>query len=316
MNNFARIMLLSIFSLAISTNIGAQTVFNTSSEVISKSDQKKNPETVTATTTETTATTDKTDKTDKIESTTDTASADFPDDDITDDTKDPLERFNRAMFMFNDKLDYYLIKPVAEIYNDIVPRPLNKGIHNFFNNLGEVPTIINDFLQFNFFQGFRDIARFSINSTIGIGGFFDLATRMQLPYFQNDFGLTLARWGYKDSSYLVLPVFGSNTIRDGIFGLPVDYFEFSVYPYIRPQSTRFQLLTLFMVDHRASLLQFEPVLEEAAIDKYVFMRNAYMQHRAFQIEQVQHLSFKEHMQNKDEANGGEKVQESVNKSIT
>jgi phospholipid-binding lipoprotein MlaA len=207
--------------------------------------------------------------------------------------KDPLERINRVMFVFNDKLDFYLIKPVAQLYNAIIPKPLNKGIHNFFNNLGELPTIANDLLQLNFFQMTNDTARLIINSTMGIGGLFDIATRMRLPYFQNDFGLTLARWGYANSNYIVLPVFGSYTIRDGL-GIPVDYFAFSVYPYVNPQSTRYQLLMLFMVDHRANLLQFEPVLEEAAIDRYVFMRNAYMQHRAFQIEQVKHLGYKEH----------------------
>jgi phospholipid-binding lipoprotein MlaA len=113
-----------------------------------------------------------------------------------------------------------------------------------------------------------------------------------LPYFQNDFGLTLAAWGYKDSNYLVLPFLGPNTIRDGL-GTTLDYFEFTVYPYIEPPSRRYQVLGLYMVDHRANLLQFEPVMEEAAIDKYVFMRNAYMQHRAFQIEQIKHLSYKD-----------------------
>lgn len=211
--------------------------------------------------------------------------------------KDPYEKFNRAMFTLNDKLDIYLMKPVAEVYNAIVPIPLNKGIHNFFNNLGEVPTIINDLLQFNLYQMSKDVARLSINSTMGIGGLFDMATRMNLPYFQNDFGLTLAHWGYKNSNYLVLPVLGSNTIRDGLIGMPVDYFEFTVYPCIKPQSTRFGLLVLFMVDHRANLLQFDPVLEEVAIDRYVFMRNAYMQHRSFQIEQIKHLGFKDRNNN-------------------
>lgn len=213
-----------------------------------------------------------------------------------EDSKDPLERINRAFFTFNDKLDYYIFKPIAELYNAIMPKPLNKGVHNFFNNLGELPTIANDVLQFNFFQMTNDVWRFGINSTLGVGGLFDLATRMNLPYFQNDFGLTLARWGYRDSSYLVLPLMGSNTIRDGI-GIPVDYFEFSVYPHIHPKSTRFEVLGLFFVDHRANLLQFESVLEEAAIDKYVFMRNAYMQHRRFQIDQVNHLGYNERAKN-------------------
>lgn len=231
-----------------------------------------------------------------VQDSTDSDQSDISDDlDEAANVKDPLEGFNRVMFTFNDKLDIYLIKPVAQFYNAIMPKPLNQGIHNFFNNLGEIPTIANDLLQFNFFQMSKDIARLAINSTLGIGGLFDMATRMHLPYFQNDFGLTLAYWGYKNSSYLVLPFLGSNTIRDGI-GIPVDYFEFTVYPYLKPQSARYQLLGLYVIDHRANLLQFEPVLEEAAIDKYVFMRNAYMQHRAFQIDQVKHLGYKDRVE--------------------
>lgn len=205
--------------------------------------------------------------------------------------KDPLERVNRAFFTFNDKLDTYLVKPIAELYNAIMPKPLNKGVHNFFNNLGEIPTIANDLLQFNFFQMTNDVWRLVINSTLGVGGFVDMATRMNLAYFQNDFGLTLSYWGYEDSNYFVLPFFGPSTIRDGFIGMPVDYFGFSVYPLIQPKSTRYGVLGLYTIDNRANLLQFEPVLEEAAIDKYVFMRNAYLQHRAFQRDQVKHLGY-------------------------
>lgn len=209
--------------------------------------------------------------------------------------KDPLEKFNRAMFTFNDTFDTYFMKPVAEVYTAIVPKPLNKGIHNVFINLSELGTIANDILQFNFYQMGKDTSRFVINTTMGIGGLFDIAERMHLPHFHNDFGLTLARWGYKDSSYLVLPFLGPNTIRDGI-GIPVDYYGFSVYPYIEPQSRRFQVLALFFVDYRSNRLEFDPLLEEAAVDKYVFMRNAYMQRRAFQIEQIKHLSYKDRHQ--------------------
>lgn len=215
---------------------------------------------------------------------------DVADDDAVSD-KDPLERVNRPIFIFNDKLDTYLIKPIAEIYNAIMPKPLNKGVHNFFNNLGELPTIANDLLQFNFFQMTNDVWRLVINSTLGFGGFVDMATRMNLPYFQNDFGLTLSYWGYENSDYFVMPFLGPSTVRDGIIGMPVDYFAFTVYPQIQPKSTRYGVLALFTIDSRANLLQFEPVLEEAAIDKYVFMRNAYMQHRAFQRDQVKHLGY-------------------------
>lgn len=210
--------------------------------------------------------------------------------------RDPLEKLNRVIFTFNDTLDIYFIKPVAEFYNDVVPKPVNKSIHNFFNNLSELPIIANDLLQFNFYQMIRDITRFAINTTIGVGGFFDMATLMDLPYSENDFGLTLAHWGYQDSTYLVLPFLGPSTIRDGI-GIPVDYFGFSIYPHVQPQSTQYQLLALYFIDHRANLLRVEPILEEVAIDKYVFTRHAYMQHRAYQIEKIKQLGYKEQKKN-------------------
>lgn len=202
--------------------------------------------------------------------------------------KDPYEKFNRAMFSFNDKLDKFILKPAATLYNKIMPKPLNQGIHNFFNNIGELPTIADDVLQLHFYQMTNDLWRLGINSTVGIGGLFDVASRMGLPYYANDFGLTLAYWGYTDSNYLVLPFFGPNTVRDGI-GIPVDYYGFSVYPYIDPTSLRYEIYALAVVDRRAQLLQFQSVFEEAAIDRYVFMRNAYMQRRAWQIQKNQQL---------------------------
>jgi phospholipid-binding lipoprotein MlaA len=223
------------------------------------------------------------------------AESDIPSDEMELDNlsqQDPLERINRVIFTFNDTVDIYLMKPVAKLYNAIVPKPLNKGIHNFFNNLDEVTVIINDALQFNFYQMVKDTTRLVINSTFGIGGLFDIAAQMNIPRFQNDFGLTLASWGYRNSSYLVVPFLGPYTIRDGI-GLGVDYFAFSVYPYIEPDSRRYQVLGLYFVDHRANLLQLEPILEEAAVDKYVFMRNAYFQHRIYQVERLKRVGYKD-----------------------
>lgn len=204
--------------------------------------------------------------------------------------KDPLEGFNRAMFTLNDKIDIFILKPVATVYNKIMPRPLNKGIHNAFFNINTIPTVADDLLQANFYQATNDIWRIGINTTIGIGGLFDIAERMKLKPYSNDFGLTLARWGYTDSNYLVLPFFGPNTIRDAI-GLPVDYFGFSVYPYITPPSLRYEIYGLGVIDRRAQLLKFQEVMEEASYDKYVFIRSAYMQRRAYQIEENNHRSY-------------------------
>lgn len=199
---------------------------------------------------------------------------------------DPLQRVNRAFFKFNDTFDHYFMKPVAKVYNAIVPKPLNRGINNFFNNLTEIGNVANDVLQFNFKQMANDAWRFTINSTFGLAGFMDIATRMSLPYRRNDFGLTLAKWGYQRSAFFVIPFLGPSNIRDSI-GMLVDYFTFSVYPFIEPPSLRYQTLALLYVDRRANLLPLEPVFAEAAINKYVFQRNAYMQYRSFQIAQGQ-----------------------------
>lgn len=198
--------------------------------------------------------------------------------------KDPYEKFNRAMFSFNDNIDTYIMKPVATFYNTIMPRPLNEGVHNFFNNINNLPTIADDLLQANFQQAASDTWRFTINSTIGILGFFDVAERIQLKQYNNDFGLTLAKWGYRDSNYLVLPFWGPSTIRDGI-GLPVDYFAFSVYPYIYPDKTRYGIYLLGAVDVRTQLLKYQDVMDVVALDRYTFVRNAYMQKRAYMIKQ-------------------------------
>lgn len=205
---------------------------------------------------------------------------------------DPYQKFNRAMFSLNDRLDIYFLKPVATFYNKIMPKPLNEGVNNFFRNIRELPTIANDLLQANFYQATKDFWRLAINTTVGVGGLFDIATRMNLPYYENDFGLTLSTWGYRQSNYLVLPFWGPNTLRDGI-SLSVDYFAFSIYPHINPTTTRYELYALGVLDRRAQLLQYQSVFDEAAIDKYAFVRNAYLQRRAFQIEQNAHLSYQD-----------------------
>jgi phospholipid-binding lipoprotein MlaA len=197
-----------------------------------------------------------------------------------DITKDPYEGFNRVVYRFNDTLDRFVLKPIATGYNAIMPKPLNQGIHNVFLNLNNIPIIVNDFLQAEFYQATSDLWRLGINTTIGIGGLFDVASRMQLKQNTNDFGLTLAKWGYRNSNYLVLPFLGPSTVRDGI-GIPVDYFAFSVYPYIHPDQTRYEIYALSVVDRRAQALQYQEIFEEAAYDKYVFIRNAYLQRRVY-----------------------------------
>ena len=202
---------------------------------------------------------------------------------------DPLETFNRAMFHFNDIMDTVILKPVARAYNTVLPKPVVKGIGNFFSNIDTLPTVANDVLQGNFYQAANDAWRLGVNTTVGILGFFDVATQMGLEPNKEDFGLTLARWGWENSTYIVLPFFGPSTIRDGI-GLPVDYYYLSVYPHIHPTSTRYVIYGVGVVSRRADLLRFDNVFEEVALDKYVFLRDAYFQRRAYLMERNKELS--------------------------
>lgn len=203
-------------------------------------------------------------------------------------SNDPYESFNRAMFNFNEFLDKIILKPLAILYIKIVPKPVVKGITNMFNNLDTVPTVANDLLQANFYQATSDLWRLMINSTIGVFGFFDPATEMGLEPNAEDFGLTLAQWGWKNSNYLVLPFFGPSSLRDTV-GLPINYFYLSLYPYIYPINVRYRIYGLGIVSRRADLLHFQNVLQQAAMDKYVFFRDAYMQRRAYLIQRNKEL---------------------------
>jgi phospholipid-binding lipoprotein MlaA len=195
---------------------------------------------------------------------------------------DAFVGFNRAAFSFNQVFDDYFFRPLATFYNNIMPKPLNRGIHNVYLNIGTIPIVVNDLLQLHFCALAHDSWRMAVNTTAGIGGLFDVANTIQLKPYVNDFGLTLNRWGYAESNYLVIPFFGSFTIRDGL-GFFVDYFAFSIYPYINPPSLRYEIYALGALDRRASYLRFQSVMEAAAFDKYIFIRNLYFQRRAIEI---------------------------------
>ena len=201
---------------------------------------------------------------------------------------DPYEPFNRVMFTFNDKLDKFVLKPIATLYNKIIPKPLTKGISNFFSNVDTVPTVANDVLQANFYQATSDAWRLVINTTVGILGFFDVATTVGLEYNYEDLGLTFARWGVTSSNYLVLPFLGPSTVRDAI-AWPINYEYLTIYPYITPVSARYELYFTNLISKRADYLHYNDVMEQATLDKYVFMRNAYMQRRAYLIERNKQL---------------------------
>jgi phospholipid-binding lipoprotein MlaA len=168
-----------------------------------------------------------------------------------------------------------------------VPKPLSKGLSNVFYNIDMIPTIINDVLQFNFYQATSDTWRFAINSTLGIAGFFDVATDMGLEPNKEDFGLTLAQWGWTHSNYLVLPILGPGTVRDQ-FAWPINTYM-TIYPYIQNDNLRYGLYAGNIIVKRAELLRYENVLQEAALDRYTFVRDAYFQRRAYLIERNKQL---------------------------
>lgn len=201
---------------------------------------------------------------------------------------DPYEPFNRVMYNINEFIDKYALKPIARLYNKIIPKPINKGVSNIFNNLDNVPTVVNDVLQANFYQASSDAWRLTINSTVGIAGFFDVASDIGLEPNVEDFGLTLAAWGFKDSNYLVLPLLGPSTVRDAM-AWPVNYEYMTIYPYIYPIKYRYIMYGVSVVSKRANYLRYQEVLKQASLDKYVFMRNAYMQRRAYQINRNKEL---------------------------
>jgi phospholipid-binding lipoprotein MlaA len=190
---------------------------------------------------------------------------------------DPLEGYNRVMHSFNDTVDKAVIKPIAQGYDFIMPAPISTGVSNFFSNLNEITVIANDVLQFKFTQAFDDTSRFAINSTLGIVGFMDVASDFGYRKNNEDFGQTLGSWGIGPGPYLVLPFLGPRDIRDTV-GLVGDYYT-DPMTYVKPSGTRDPARILWVVDGRANLLKAEKVLEEAAIDEYVYVRDAYLQRR-------------------------------------
>lgn len=199
----------------------------------------------------------------------------------TQGNKDPLEGLNRSMSQFNHVADNVVLKPVAGAYKAVVPTPLRGGVNNFFSNLGDFVTMINDLLQFKFDKAMSDGGRFVINSTFGVAGVFDWASKDGIEKRREDFGQTLAAWGWRDSSYLVLPILGPSTVRD-TGGAVVDGLAFEPINYLDPRPRNILTVTK-IVDRRAQYLPGSDLLDEAALDPYIFMRDAYMQRRESQI---------------------------------
>lgn len=195
--------------------------------------------------------------------------------------RDPLEGFNRAMFSFNDTVDTAVVKPVAQAYRAATPSFVQAGIGNFFSNIGDVWNAVNNLLQGRVNDSATDVMRFAVNTTIGIGGLIDIGSAAGMPKHNEDFGQTLGRWGVKSGPYLVLPVLGPSTVRDAL-ATPVDM-RGDLWYYKRPMYIKNIGSVVRLVDKRASVLDAGSLLEEAALDKYVFFRDAYLQRRAGQV---------------------------------
>ena len=200
-----------------------------------------------------------------------------------DNPHDPMEGFNRAMFAVNEGLDKVAIKPVAQAYEFVTPLPVRAGVGDFFSNIADIRNTLNNSLQGKFADAASDLGRLLINSTVGIFGLFDVASELGLEKHDEDFGQTLAVWGWDDSSFLFWPVVGPRTVRD-TGGLVVDiYSDPTWYTLNKSVAARNSLVALPFVDVRASLLPADKVVEEAALDKYAYVRDAYLQRRQNQI---------------------------------
>ena len=209
-----------------------------------------------------------------------TACASIPPGTIAD-PRDPFERYNRAMFSFNKTVDDKVVKPVASGYLSVVPAVIRTAIGNFFSNIGDVWTAVNNYLQGKPREGTSDVARVVLNSTFGIVGLIDVATPAGLTRHEEDFGQTLGVWGVKSGPYLVLPLFGASTVRDGL-AKPVDLYA---DPVNAIESVRVEnsARALRIVDDRAALLDSTRLMEDAALDPYQFVRDAYLQRRESRI---------------------------------
>jgi len=195
--------------------------------------------------------------------------------------KDPLEPMNRSISRFNDSLDENVLKPVATGYRDVTPDLVQKGVRNVFNNLSDVWSTVNSGLQLKGRDTAESFMRVVVNTVFGVYGIFDVATEIKLQRHTEDFGQTLGYWGVPSGPYLVLPVLGPSTLRDTA-GLPVDT-SADVVRHLDHIPTRNSAMGLRIVEKRADLLKATNMLEEAALDKYSFTRDSYLQYRRSQI---------------------------------
>lgn len=197
------------------------------------------------------------------------------------DPRDPWQGYNRAMYKFNTDFDNAFIKPAAKGYRYITPEPVDRGVTNFFNNIADVTSLVNNALQFKLSRAGTDVGRVAVNSTVGLGGLFDVASNIGLPSYKEDFGQTLGYWGFDAGPYFVMPIIGPSSVRD-TFGFAGDLV---VDPFfsISKDEIYWGFIALRIVDRRADLLEIGDILDEAALDPYAFVRDAYLQRRLSQV---------------------------------
>lgn len=196
-------------------------------------------------------------------------------------SRDPLEPMNREIHRINEDLDAGIIKPVAQLYSDYVPSPVQTAVGNVFSNLSDVYSAVNNLLQAKPGRAAEDTMRVAINSVFGLGGLIDIATPAGLPKYKEDFGQTLGYWGIPAGPYLVLPLLGPSSVRDTV-GIAVDM-QLQPLWYLDNSAVTYPMAGLFVVDKRARLLGATSLLDAAALDKYSFLRDSYLQRRQYLV---------------------------------
>ncbi len=194
---------------------------------------------------------------------------------------DPLEGYNRAMFSFNETVDKAVMKPLAQGYDYVTPKPVKVGIGNFFGNLADVWIGVNNLLQGKVRDALSDAGRFLLNTTVGLAGLFDVASDIGLEKHDEDFGQTLGKWGVGEGGYFVVPFLGPRTIRDTL-ALPVD-FKADPVGWLQDVASRNVLYGVRAVHDRYTLLGVEKTLEEGTLDKYTYARDYYLQQRRYRV---------------------------------